>query len=101
MTYSTSGCTAIAVLDTSVHGVVVQTSRSAPTRREFASSGTSVIRNRTVTDGSATSRYTSGWPISWSESGVPHRGQYGLIRKSRTSRPLSKMLFSAHQTDST
>ncbi len=41
-----------------------------------------------MTEGSATVRYTSGWPISWSDSGVPQRGQYGLIRKSRTSRPL-------------
>ena len=40
ITYSTSGWTAIAVLDTSVHGVVVQTSRSAPVRCGFAPSGT-------------------------------------------------------------
>ncbi len=77
------------MLDTSVHGVVVQTSRSAPSSRGFAPSGTDVTRNRTVTEGSVTSRYTSGCPISWSDSGVPHRGQYGLIRKSLTSSPLS------------
>ena len=54
-TYSTSGWTATAVLDTSVHGVVVQTSRSAPASSGFAPAGSLVIGNRTVTEGSATS----------------------------------------------
>jgi len=44
--------------------------------------------------------YTSGWPSSASDSGVPQRGQYGLIRWSRTSSPASKTTLSDHQTDS-
>ena len=56
ITYSTSGWTATAVLDTSVHGVVVQTSRSAPARCGFAPVGTRAIGNRTMTEGSTTSR---------------------------------------------
>ncbi len=100
MAYISSGCTATAVLETSVHGVVVQTSRSAPGSCGLAPSGTVSSRNRTVTDGSATIWYTSGWPSSWSESAVPQRGQYGLIRKSLTSRPWSKMTLSDHHTDS-
>src|SRR5262249_55743635 len=47
-TYVTSGFTATAVLDTSVHGVVVHTSRSVPAR------GPSTMGSRTVTDGSTT-----------------------------------------------
>ena len=80
MAYVSSGCTATAVLETSVHGVVVHTSRSAPSSWALAGSdrvpaGTESSGNRTITDGSATVWYTSGWPISWSDSGVPHRGQ--------------------------
>src|ERR671912_1232224 len=47
-TYSTDGCTATAVLDTSVQGVVVQTSRSAP----YPAAGPEVTGNRTYTEGS-------------------------------------------------
>ena len=88
------------MLETSVHGVVVHTSRSAPFSSGFAPSGRVSSGNRTVTPGSDTSRYTSGWPISWSDSGVSQRGQYGLIRKSLTSRPLVKISLSDHHTDS-
>src|SRR3954454_9129890 len=46
-----SGCTATAVFEISVHGVVVQTSRDAPS----SESGPLVTGKRTNTDGSATS----------------------------------------------
>ena len=49
-TYSTAGLTATAVLDTSVHGVVVQTRKSAP----WAAAGPEVAGNRTYTEGSTT-----------------------------------------------
>ena len=88
------------MLETRVHGVVVHTSRSAPSSSGLAPSGRLSSGNRTVTAGSVTGRYTSGWPISWSDSGVSQRGQYGLIRKSLTSRPLVKISFSDHHTDS-
>src|SRR3954453_24046106 len=49
--YCTSGCTATAVFEINVHGVVVQTSSAAPR----SASGPLVTGNRTKTDGSATS----------------------------------------------
>ena len=48
--YRTSGCTATAVLDTSVHGVVVHTRKSAP----CSAAGPEVAGKRTYTDGSTT-----------------------------------------------
>ncbi len=48
-TYSTSGCTATAVFETSVHGVVVQISSEA-----LPASGPDVSGIRTNTEGSAT-----------------------------------------------
>src|SRR3954447_2812488 len=49
--YCTSGCTATAVFEISVHGVVVQTRSEAPS----SASGPLVTGKRTNTDGSATS----------------------------------------------
>ena len=53
-TYVASGCTATAVLETSVHGVVVHTSRSAPSSSDGAPSGTVSSGNLTVMAGSVT-----------------------------------------------
>ena len=52
-TYSTSGWTAIAVLETNVHGVVVQTKSEALR----GASSPEVIGKRTNTDGSVTVSY--------------------------------------------
>ncbi len=70
-TYSTSGCTATAVLETRVHGVVVHTSREVGC--SGAAAGPEVTGNRTYTEGSVTVSYP--WASSWSESVVPQRGQ--------------------------
>ena len=52
-TYSTSGWTAIAVLETNVHGVVVHTNKEALR----ATRSPEVIGKRTNTDGSVTVSY--------------------------------------------
>ena len=85
------------MLDTRVHGVVVQMSSEAP----ISASGPDVTGIRTYTDGLDTVSYPPGCPSSWSDRPVPQRGQYGVMRKSRNSRPLSNTCFSDHQTAST
>ena len=55
-TYVSSGCTATAVLETRVHGVVVHTSRSALASSGLVPAGTVSSGNRTVTPGSVTVR---------------------------------------------
>ena len=52
-TYSTSGCTATAVFETKVHGVVVHTNTDAFN----AASSPEVTGKRTKTDGSVTVSY--------------------------------------------
>jgi hypothetical protein len=80
-------------LDTSVHGVVVHTTSEAR-----PASGPEVSGNRTYTDGSVTVSYPCA--SSWSDRPVWSRGHHGATRKSSTSRPLSKICFSDHHTDS-
>src|SRR5262245_33796319 len=80
-TYTTLGCTAAARFDGSVHGVVVQTSSSAPDNAAFWSAvrsafGTAVSRRPTVTAGSCRSRYVSSILVSVFDKGVSHRQQY-------------------------
>ncbi len=90
-TYVTSGRTATAVLDTKVHGVVVQTSNDAR-----PASGPEVSGIRTKTEGSVTVSYPCA--SSWSERVVSQRGQYGDTRCVSYSRPASKICLSDHQT---
>ena len=79
------------MFDTSVHGVVVQTSSAA-----VPASGPEVSGRRTYTDGSVTVSYPCA--SSWSDSVVSQRGQYGETRWASNSRPASKICFSDHQT---
>src|SRR3954454_3107750 len=88
--YETSGCTASAAFDSSVHGVVVQASKETP--------GSPTTGKRTYTDGSTTSRYPCA--TSCDDSAVSQRGQYGTTLWPSYSSPLSHTCLSAHQTDS-
>ncbi|CAM5476868.1 hypothetical protein SCALM49S_00271 [Streptomyces californicus] len=82
------------MLETSVQGVVVQTSSDAS-----PASGPDVRGKRTKTEGSTTVSYP--WASSWSDRPVPQRGHQGATRWSWTSRSLAKISFSDHHTEST
>src|SRR6187455_3174468 len=79
--YSASGFTAAATLAGRVHGVVVQINRNSPGRW---TSG-----NRTKTDGSVLSRYTSLCDSSCWDMDVPHRGHHSVDRRPVYSHPRS------------
>jgi hypothetical protein len=93
VTYIACGATATPVFEINVQGVVVHPRRWAPTS---SGCGDSTIVNVTKTLGSSTSAY----PIatSASDSGVPHRGQYVVIRSSWNSRPWPWSCLSDHHT---
>ena len=90
-TYSISGCTANAAFDTSVHGVVVHTSRCRPDPSRSS--------RVTQSDGSFTSRYPS--ESSWDDSTVWSEGHHGTTLWPLYSSPLSAICFRSHQIDST
>src|ERR687890_2523048 len=104
-TYSRSGCTASAVFDTSVHGVVVHTRMrravrpGMPSASATTSPPTDPRSSATYTLGSSTSSYP--WATSWLDSAVPHRAQYGRILCPRYSNPFRYSVASAHHTLST
>src|SRR5687767_14737340 len=79
----------------SVHGVVVHPTNAAPA----TSAGPSTTGNVTKTLGSSTCVYPCA--TSWSDRGVPHRGQYAVTLSSSNSRPRSNSVFRDHHTLST
>jgi hypothetical protein len=91
-----SGCTASAVFETSVHGVVVQTRIRGRSRcRAGPRAVTSARRTRSGPRRLVSLRHLVD------DSAVPQRAQYGRILCPRYSSPRSYSVFSAHQTLST
>src|SRR3990170_46354 len=92
-TYVSSGSTANPRFEGRVQGVVVQATSDEPTNE---GSGASTIRNVANTLGSVTVAYPMA--TSWSESAVPHRGQYATDLSASNSRPWAWSSLSDHHT---